>query len=128
MSIYASLPAPDDLRHEDCCTKWREVEPGVFESVEGAPCTCGLPRAPIVYRGSHVLPSAASDPRGGSVDLALIPGHITRNGRDDGPDDGAPWPYLRLGVNGETVVLDRAGVALVHRTLSRWLDDTDGEG
>lgn len=56
--------------------------------------------APIIYRQSHVIPSA-DDPRGGSVDLAHLPGFITRDGRDNGtPDDeDRPWwPFLRLSV------------------------------
>ena len=43
--------------------------------------------APWVYQGSHILP-AEDDPRGGSIGLALVPSHITRDGRDDQPADG----------------------------------------
>ena len=124
MSIYASWPAPDDDHHEEDCAVWDEDPPGsgIMEWT-GEPCSCALPRAPIVYQGSHVLPSS-TDERGGRVDIASIPGHITRDGRDDGPDEDVPWAFLRLGVNEETVVLDRAGVELVHRTLGVWLEAT----
>ncbi|WP_326768622.1 hypothetical protein OG978_32525 [Streptomyces sp. NBC_01591] len=51
--------------------------------------------APWIYRGSHI-PPANTDPRGGSVTLAEIPSHITRDGHDDQDEDGLPWPWLRL--------------------------------
>jgi hypothetical protein len=78
-----------------------------------------------VYQGSHVLP-AESDERGGWVDIALIPSHITRDGRDDQPEDEAPWPYLRLGVNEQTVILTRRNVQEIHESLSWWLSHTGG--
>ncbi len=96
MSIYASLEVPNDDPDGD---------------------------APLVYQGSHVLPSEA-DPRGGHVDLALIPSHITRDGRDDQPEDGAPWPYLRFGVNESTVVLTRSQVEQISVQLEWWLAGT----
>jgi len=74
MSIYASIPGLGDFDDDE--------EVG----------------APFLYRGSHILP-ANSDPRGGSVGLALIPSHITRDGRDDQPEDGTPWPWLRLNLD-----------------------------
>lgn len=55
--------------------------------------------SPIVYRGSRRLPSPA-DHRAGCVETAHIPGHVTRDGRDDGPEDGRVWPFLRLAVDG----------------------------
>ncbi len=61
---------------------------------------CG---APLVYRESHVLP-ADGDPRGGSLDLAYVPGFITRDGlnregvRDADYDDEGVWPWLRVSV------------------------------
>lgn len=60
--------------------------------------------APIIYRQSHVLPSD-TDPRGGSLDLAYVPGFITRDGRNvDGEenpdcDHEGVWPWLRLSVS-----------------------------
>ncbi|MFJ6239764.1 hypothetical protein ACIQH0_37555 [Streptomyces griseus] len=71
MSVYGSLPGvdPDD---------------------EHGP--------PWEYLGSHVLP-ADNDPRSGSIRLAEIPSHITRDGRDDQPEDGVPWPWARLSID-----------------------------
>ena len=62
--------------------------------------------APIVYRGSHILPSDA-DERGGLVMLALIPSFINRTG-DDGPEDEAPLPWLRLSVAARIVTEEDA--------------------
>lgn len=126
MSIYASLPAPSD-DHSERCAMWVETDTECFELV-GTECTCKLRGAPLVYQRSHVLPEM-DHPRGGSVDLALIPGHV-RWYRDhpgqinEMEDDLPPEPFLRFGVNGETVVLDRLGVERVFLTLADWLEDT----
>lgn len=99
MSIYASMPAPND------------DEPG----------------GPLVYRGSHVLPEP-SDDRAGWVDIALIPGHV-RHWREHPdadlstePIDAPPDPYLRFGVNGEAVVLEPHHVRQIVESLTEWLD------
>lgn len=123
MSIFASMAAPDHDEHEDNCQGW-EKKDGLWEFV--GPCSCGQPDAPLVYQGSHVLPTD-DDERGGYVDLALIPSHITRDGRDDRPEDGAPWPWLRFGVNHETVILTRRNVEQIHKTLGWWLSEVEGE-
>ncbi|WP_045562687.1 hypothetical protein [Streptomyces sp. FxanaA7] len=80
---------------------------------------------PYAYQGSHVLPSA-QDARdeGWSVQLAQVPSHITRDGRDDEPEDGAPWPWLRLSMHSEDIVLDRGQVADLHAVLGAWLRQT----
>ncbi|MGP3737969.1 hypothetical protein ACTWJ9_33200 (plasmid) [Streptomyces sp. GDS52] len=80
---------------------------------------------PYVYQGSHVLP-ADDDPRddGDAVQLALVPSHITRDGRDDRPEDGVPWPWLRLSLRSEDTVLGRSQVAEMHRALGAWLEQT----
>lgn len=78
---------------------------------------------PYEYRGSHILP-AEDDARGGCVQLAEIPSHITRNGRDDQPEDGAPWPWLRLSVNQADAVLSRGQVREMHEVLGAWLEQT----
>ena len=53
-------------------------------------------KRPIRYQGSHVLPGE-KDEHSGSVDLAYIPPHISR-GRRKGSEDGAFWPWLRMGI------------------------------
>lgn len=99
MSIYASLPGIDDE----------------------APCG-----PPWIYQGSHILP-ADDNPRGGSVGLALIPSHITRNGRDDQPEDGTPWPWLRLSIDvaddDPAVLLNPAQARYLAGLLTDWADD-----
>jgi hypothetical protein len=136
LSIYATWLHLSDDDHEDGCAIYVEVSPGCFE-FSGESCDCGIPRAPIRYEGSHVLP-AQDAPRAGSVDVAGIPDHITRDGRDDAPE-GALKDWLRLSVwnapselrrDGEpyvaggrgVVVLDRRSVAELRDTLTAWLD------
>lgn len=81
---------------------------------------------PYEYRGSHILP-AEDDPRGGCVQLAEIPSHITRDGRDDRPEDGAPWPWLRLSVDQADVLLSRDQAREMHERLGAWLEQTGGD-
>ncbi len=132
MSIWASLEAPDD-DHPVECAVYVETPPGnhSYEFSEN-PCDCGQPDAPIIYQDSHVLPSL-TDPRGGEVDLALIPPHV-RYWREnpDGPvssepdiDTSPPEPFLRFGVNEGTVILDRRAVQKIHETLTWWLNATE---
>lgn len=88
--------------------------------------------APIVYQGSHVLPSN-EDRRGGHVDLAAIPDFIERPGREQGPHD-----WMRLSVYCEqsdteyqgkplseagraVVVLDREQIKALRDTMTEWL-------
>lgn len=80
------------------------------------------------YNGSHVLPHPDS-PRDltGIVQLAEIPSHITRDGREDQPEDGAPWPWLRLSVGHEDVVLHARQVRAMHQVLGAWLAQVEGE-
>jgi hypothetical protein len=82
---------------------------------------------PYRYEGSHILPSA-DDRRDGVVQLAEIPSHITRDGRDDQPEDGAPWPWLRLSVGREDTVLDREQVQKLWESMGAWLEQTGGAG
>lgn len=124
MSIFASLNAPSDGEHEDDCAQW--VKRGDCWEIGERPCDCGQPRAPFVYQGSHALPSDA-DERGGDVDIALIPSHITRDGRDDRSEAEGPWPYLRLGVNEGTVILDRSHVEQIVAELTWWLAAVGGD-
>lgn len=128
MSIFASLAAPDDDTHTDECARWDKHvdEDGETWEISDRPCNCGQPDAPLVYQGSHVFPSE-SDPRGGYVDLALIPAHI-RFWRDhpnapvNEEPDGPPAPFLRFGVNGATVILTQRNVEQIHGELSYWLE------
>lgn len=129
MSIYGSLAAPSDDEHEDGCAIYVEESPGCF-TFSGNPCDCGLPQAPIIYQGSHLLPSM-EDPRGGFVDIALIPAHV-RYWREN-PDapiesepDFPPEPFIRFGVNGEVVVLDERAVTKIHKTLGWWIGAREG--
>jgi hypothetical protein len=127
MSIYASLEAPNDDEHLEGCAIWVVVSEGVYEYGD-EPCDCGRPDAPLVYKGSHVVPTE-QDERGGWVDLALIPGHIRHPDIEVMWDpDMAPLPFLRFGVNEETVVLTRHNVEMIHKSLSIWLQLTDENG
>jgi hypothetical protein len=83
---------------------------------------------PYAYPGSHVLPSE-DDLRdeGWAVQLAQIPSHVTRDGRDDQPEDGTPWPWLRLSIHSEDALLHRDQVAELHAAMGAWLEQTGGD-
>jgi hypothetical protein len=80
------------------------------------------------YDGSHILP-AEDGPRHGVIGLALIPSHISRDGRDDQPEDGAPWPWLRLDltVDGDDpcVLINPAQARHLAESLATWADQAD---
>ncbi len=80
---------------------------------------------PRHYHGSHILP-ITEDPRDGSVQLAEIPSHITRDGRDDAPDDDQPWPWARLSIDtadgSADVVLDPGQARALAAALLAWAD------
>ena len=105
MSIYATIP-------------------GLGNLPDGDDPTIGQPWR---YLGSHILP-AEEDPRGGTIGLALIPSHITRDGRDEQPDDGAPWPWLRLSLancgDDPAVILNPAQARHLAQRLIDWADTT----
>jgi hypothetical protein len=105
LSIYASIEGVADLGDDE---------------------TIG---APWTYQGSHILPDE-DDPRGGGIDLAMIPSHITRDGRDDQPEDGRPWPWLRLSVDTEDhyaeVIINPAQARHLAERLVAWADTTEG--
>jgi hypothetical protein len=138
MSIYATWLSLSAGNHEDGCAVYVEDPPGsaCFE-FSGKPCDCGTPRAPLVYEGSHVLPSD-SDRRGGGIDVAGIPDFIERDGRDDAQGSGLK-DWLRMSVHSDPstetyegepyvrggdadVVLDRRGVEELRDTLTAWLN------
>lgn len=124
MSIYGTdfVLADDELGDDDLAAGW--IDPG----------------APFAYLGSHVLPGPEA-PRAGEVQIASIPGFITRDGDprseadlEVAEDEGYQrlHPYLRLSVDAwdcrsdtgvyATVVLDAAQAAALRDALTRWLD------
>lgn len=84
--------------------------------------------APWVYRGSHKIPRV-DDPRGGEVGMAVIPSFITRDGRDDGPEGAAPWPWLRLDVvpanEDNTVLINPAQARHIGQQLIDWAAEAE---
>ncbi len=143
MSIYGTTWDISADDHADDCMRWVECactdalahsrgrigtdRHWTYVGALHCACLCG----PIVYRGSHVLPSD-DDARGGSLGCAEIAGCITRDGRDDGPEDeDQPWPFLRVTMRAEDaadcqdVVLDRRLVLSLRDYLSDWLAATD---
>lgn len=133
MSIFATALDFDADDHDPQCARWVEcdcdyeglhgrvsIAPGFghWRYDDGEPCTCFC--GPIKYQGSHVFPSD-DDPRGGQFHVAYIPGYIRRDGRDVVDDDGV-WPWLRVSVNGETVILGREQVRAVYADLHEWLE------
>jgi hypothetical protein len=124
MSIYCTT-FNLGLQHSNRCKRIRKVGKGLYKQDDTKACTCGS--APIKYQGSHILPSNR-DERAGSVDLGAIPGHITRNGRDNGPEDG--WhKWLRIGIDTEdqqcTVVLTLKQVTGLRDALTAWIEQAD---
>ena len=144
MSIYATMwdTSSDDHTTGDegpFCGKWVQVRKtsAAYERARliffdgrrynldpKKPCSCGAGTLP--YGGSHILPG--EQPADGHAEIALIPGHIERDGREDEqpPDDQTPWPYLRLGVGSPegrcTVVLSEQHVKALHESLTYWLE------
>jgi hypothetical protein len=85
--------------------------------------------APLIYRQSHIIPSP-DDPRGGSFELGAIPAFLTRSGYDDGADEDAWWPYLRVSLlagepDEDTIVLDAEQVRALRDELTDWLERID---
>lgn len=104
MSIYATIASLDPDDHPDG------------------------PGRPYHYQGSHLLPHD-DDERAGDIQLAEIPSHITRDERDDQPEDMHPWPWLRLSVDTQDsaadVILDVAQARYLAGQLTAWADDAD---
>lgn len=132
MSIYSTIWSADGGEHANNCNRWSppvKSGPHSWTSVldDARPCDCGQPGSPVVYQGSHVLPSAESE-RAGVVSVAMIQSHITRDGRDDGPDEGQPWPWLRVSVGQEAAVLDEEQVRGLWDALGGWLEARASSG
>ncbi|MGS2588061.1 hypothetical protein [Streptomyces hebeiensis] len=72
------------------------------------------------YKGSHLTPGH-DDPRDGSIGLAVIPSHITADGRDDQPADGTPWPWLRISLHVPVDVFGGDPCALIDPAQARFL-------
>lgn len=138
MSIYGTTVTFDAHEHADDCAKWTPIidqigtrldnDGGQFVLSHDVACSCAA--GPIRYLGSHVLPSN-TDERGGSFAVGELAGFITRDGRDDGPEeDDDAWPWLRVTIREagaedcQDVVLDRAQVTELRDYLSSWLDRT----
>ncbi len=141
MSIYGTFFSLD-CEHAEECAFWVEASDGVFEPGDPADCTCDLRDAPLVYEGSHVLPSD-QDRCGGEVELATIPDHIIRDDRPELPD-GTLKDWLRLGVGSldstfrhegkpyvaggdATVILTRPHVERLRDALTEWLEREPSE-
>lgn len=143
MSIYGTILHLDGDDHDvEHCDAYYEASDGCWEHT-GRACTCDAwKRQPIVYEGSHILP-ADNDRRGGGMEIASIPDHITRDGRDDVPE-GVLKDWLRLGIwsrdsteqyqgkpyqtgGDATVILTRLLVEELHAALGAWLErEPDG--
>lgn len=127
MSVYATILDLSDDDHADGCARLVPVGGRVWEVDPDRPCTCRA--GPLTYTGSHILP-ADDDARGGGLDLGAIPGHITRDGRDDGTaDEDGWWPFLRVAVHAgaadAVVVLTRAQVDVLRAALDGWWARSD---
>ena len=128
MSIFATWLTIEDERQWIASLESEGIDAAVIR--DGVPSFDDLD-APIIYQGSHVIP-AESDPRGGSVDLSAIPGHVRfwRENPDAPIEDepeGKVEPYLRLGVqdhqgNRAVVILTARQAARLKGTLTDWLD------
>lgn len=128
MSVWSTIWQADGDDHTDACRIWVPVGEGGRTLGRGSihRCDCGQPGAPVEYLGSHILPRV-TDPRHGCVSVAAIPGHITRDGSDDGPDDQyGVWPWLRISVGQEDAVLDEELVRSLRDALDGWLDARGG--
>lgn len=95
---------------------------GDFEDSAGK--QIGNPEGPPwIFQGSHILPSVA-DKRGGVFGINAIPNHVTREGREDGGPGLHDWlqVFASDGHSDVDLVLNRAQVIALRRTLTRWLN------
>jgi hypothetical protein len=84
--------------------------------------------APWQYDGSHILPTPGG-PRHGVIGLAEIPSHITRDGRDDQPEDGTPYPWLRMSIDADNghaaTLIGPAQARHLAEQQHTWADEVD---
>jgi hypothetical protein len=81
---------------------------------------------PLKYQGSHVLPND-KDKRAGDFGIAAIPRFITRDGRDNKPEDDMWHPWLRVHIfdgHQGSVILTRKQVERLRDALNNWLERT----
>lgn len=135
VSVWGTWLHFDVDDHADGCAKWVDQRPkGKREPIRAQygdghsmwlnnkiACSCGA--GPIIYQGSHILPSD-DDERGGSFEIGAIDTFIRRDGgyTEVGEETDRVHPWLRLCVNSETLVLDLAQVTALHATLTTWLE------
>lgn len=129
----------------------QEPDRGVIVSVWGTRLsldgTWPEDRQPIRYQGSHRVPTA-DDPRGGLLDTASISSELTADGKDDGPADDTPLPFLRVAVaervvtredaqpgellgtapGMQTVILDAGQVRELRDDLTDWFHAPEDDG
>lgn len=117
MSIYCSI-FDFGFEHSRRCKRIKKTGRKQYEQDDSKPCTCGS--CPIEYQGSHILPSNR-DNRKGDFGIAAIPGHITRNGRTRLKDDDW-YPWLRVHLEQETVILTAKQVEQFRDALNDWLE------
>jgi len=120
MSIYCSIFGMDEHTHR--CQRIKKIGPKLYQYDDTKPCTCGT--SPILYQGSHVFPSN-KDKRGGDIGFAAIPRHITRNRKNNGPENGIWHPWLRFHIYGgveDSVILTRAQVVKLRDALNIWIE------
>lgn len=127
MSIYCTT-FDVGADHSNKCARVRKIRRNVYQQDDSKPCTCGA--SPLRYQGSHILPSD-TDERGGVLMLGAIPPHITRYGRDDAPEDGRWYPWLRVSLfagENDSVLLTRNQVEKLRDALNEWLNKTRPSG
>lgn len=121
MSVYCSI-FDFGCEHDPRCKRMRKIRKNVYECDDSKPCTCGS--SPIRYLGSHILPTN-NDRRDGDFGIAAIPSHITRDGRDDKPENGKWYPWLRVHLSNahqDSLVLTRDQVEKLRNALNNWLE------
>lgn len=80
--------------------------------------------APLVYRGSHVLPEDDGE-RGGELQFASIGGFVgdgTREPLDLDCNSDELWPWLRVSTARDDVVLDLPQIRALHSYLGGALE------